>query len=87
MLARREWNNIHSRFILFAGGGAVPAGGSGFAIEPHDGGDEESRCAHRNDDRSGDDEGRGESHVLGQESRAQQSEGRGQQPETPVGAT
>ena len=60
------------------------AGGSGVAVEPHDGGDEESRRAHRDDDRSGDDEGRGESHVLGQESRAQQSEGRRQQPETAV---
>ena len=59
-------------------------GGSGVAVEPHDGGDEESRRAHRDDDRSGDDEGRGESHVLGQESRAQQSEGRRQQPETAV---
>ena len=30
------------------------AGGSGVAVEPHDGGDEESRRAHRDDDRSGD---------------------------------
>ena len=29
-------------------------GGSGVAVEPHDGGDEESRRAHRDDDRSGD---------------------------------
>lgn len=54
------------------------------AVEPHDRGDEEARQADRGDDGSGDDERRREAYVLGEKARAQQSEGRRQQPETAV---
>lgn len=54
------------------------------AVEPHDGGDTEGRDAQQADDRAREEKGRRQSDLTGQESRAEQADGRRQQTEAAV---